>query len=521
MKNKDLLKTILGFASGLTALALLFVSWVYPEIPTATYVFGILLVLCLGGLAYLNQRALKEAAKTRSMRYGANALMTVALVFAILIVVNFLNYNHFWRKDLTKSKKHSLSDQTMKVIGDLKQDLKLTVFTKTAERDAAKSVIDNYLYNTKKIHVEYIDPDRDPVRTKAANVKKYGTVIISSGTRDTRIDEVNEEKLTNGILKVLKDKAVTVCFLTGHGEKPLDAAEAASYSQVKAELTAQNYESKSVSLVQEGKVPAECTVVAVMGPTKAFFDKELTVLRDWILEGGRAVIALDPNLKGGADYNKDLKDLLSENFYIDIKTNLVLDPTSRLMKVSEAVPVVGIYSKDHSITRDFQNASFFPLTSTIELKANPPSSLKTWWLAKSTPKAFATTEFKAIAAGKPITLDAKKDQPGPHVLMVAAEGSAKADKKPARAPRVIAFGTSQLAMNQWARYAANSDLFLNAVSWLADDENLISIRPKDEGGELPALGQTEANYIQLVTMILVPGGVLLLGLVLWIRRRRL
>jgi ABC-type uncharacterized transport system involved in gliding motility auxiliary subunit len=155
---------------------------------------------------------------------------------------------------------------------------------------------------------------------------------------------------------------------------------------------------------------------------------------------------------------------------------------------------------------------------------NPPSSLKTWWLAKSTPKAFATTDLKTIAAGKPITLDEKKDQPGPHVLLAAAEGNAlkaDAEKKDARQPRVIVMGTSQLATNQWARYAANSDLFLNSVSWLADDENLISIRPKEEGAEMPALEQTEARYIQLLTMILVPGGVLLLGLVVWMRRRRL
>lgn len=515
------MKTILSFATGVAALGLLFVAWVYPEIPTATYVFAALLVVLLGVLAYLNQRELKAAIKTRSVRYGTNAAMTIALVVAILIVVNFLNYNHFYRKDLTKSQKHSLSDQTVKVLKDLKQDLKFTVFTKTAERDAAKSVLQNYVYQSDKVKVEYVDPDREPVRAKAANVKKYGTVIISSGTRDTRVEEINEEKLTNAMLKVLKDKAVTICFLTGHGERSHDANDVNSYSQIKQEFASQNYETKAVNLVQEGKVPAECTVVAVMGPTKAFFDKEFEVFKSWLLGGGRAVIAIDPILKGGPDYNKELKELLAQHFHIQLNKDLVLDPTSRLLKVTEAVPVVGLYSKDHPITRDFQAASLFPLTTTIEMIPNPPSSLKTWWLAKSTPKAFATEDLKTIAAGKPVTLDANKAKPGPHVLLAAAEGDAKAAKKGERSTRVIVMGTSQLAINQWARYAANSDLFLNSVSWLADDENLISIRPKEEGSEMPALEQTEARYIQLLTMILIPGGVLLLGFVVWVRRRRL
>lgn len=521
-QQKDIRKVLLGFATGATALGLLFVAWVYPEIPTASYTLGGLLIVFLGSLAFLYQRELKAASQTRSLRYGTNAALTIGLVFAILVVVNFLNFKHFYRKDLTKNQAHSLSEQTVKLLNDLKGDIKFTVFIKTAERDAAKSVIDNYIYVTKKITAEYVDPDRDPVRAKAANVKKYGTVIISSGTRDTRVEELSEEKLTNALLKVIKERAVTVCFLTGHGERSFEATEATSFSQLKTEMGAQNYEAKSVNLVQEAKIPTECTVVLVMGPQKAFFEKEMTAFKEWLLDGGRALIAIDPPIKAGEDYNKELKSLLADYFAIKFSNNLVLDPTSRLLKVTEAVPVVGIYSKDHPITKDFQAASLFPLTSTLELGGASAQDYKGWWLTKSTPKSFATTDLKSIAAGKPVTLDASKAQPGPHVLMVATEGTTKQPKKQGRpASRVIAMGTSQLGTNQWIRYAANGDLLLNAISWLADDENLISIRPKEEGTQMPTLEQTAARYIQLVTMILIPGGVLLLGAVVWLRRRRL
>lgn len=522
MKKRDLRKTVLGFATGATALVLLFVAWVYPEVPTASYFFSAILVVLLGAMAWLYQRELRAASQTRAVRYGTNTAVTIGLVFAILIVVNFLNFSHFIRKDLTTTKRHSLSEQTIKVVKDIKNDIKLTVFVKTAERDAAKSVIDNYLYHTKKITAEYVDPDRDPVRAKAANVKKYGTMVVSSGTRDTRVDEINEEKLTNALLKVLKEKAISICFLTGHGERSFETTEATSFSQLKGELGSQNYEAKAVNLVEEGKIPADCSVVLVMGPQKAFFEKELTALKDWVLNGGRALFAIDPPIKGGPDYTQDLKRLLAEHFFITFSNNLVLDPTSRLLKVTEAVPVVAIYSKEHAITREFQAASLFPLTSTLEALPNPPASLKTWWLTKSTPKAFATTDLKTIAAGKPVTLDETRAKPGPHVLMLAAEGDAKNAKKEGRpVPRVVVMGTSQVATNQWIRYAANADLFLNAVSWLADDESLISIRPKDEANQMPSLQQTSARYIQLVTMILLPGGILMFGAFIWVRRRRL
>lgn len=534
MKNKlqqDTRRTVLNFVTGGVALALLFVWWVYPEIPSASYSLAGLLVILLGVLFWLNQKALQEAIRTRSLRYGTNAAITVALVVAILITLSFLNYNHFFRKDFTQNKSQSLSDQTVKILKTLKQPVRFTVFVKTIEREPARGVMDNYQYYAgKNMSVEYVDPDRDPTRAKAANVKKYGTVIITSGKRDTRVEELTEEKLTNGLIKVLKDKQVTVCFMSGHGEKGFDANDPESYAQAKTELASQNYESKQFNLLEEGKVPDDCSVLLVLGSTKAFFDKELAVLRSWLSSGGRAVFALDPNLKSSEDSHKDLTNLLGE-WFIGVDHNLVLDPTSRLLGVNASVPIIGQYNKDNAITKEFEVTTLFPLASSLQLKPNPPSSIKTWWLAKSTPQAFVKTDFKEIATGK-VKFDEKKDQHGPFILLAAAEGTktpqipadkGKADaEKPAQKPtRLVVFSTSQVASNRYAGHGANLDLFLNSISWLADDENLISIRPKEEAASLPSLSQTEARYIQLVTMILIPGGVLLAGLAIWLRRRRL
>lgn len=519
-KKSDFTRTVLGFVTGGVAFALLFVWWVYPEVPTASYAMATLLLALLGVMAWMNQRELKAALQTRSLRYGTNAAVTVGLVIAILTVLNFLNYNHYVKKDLTKGKRHTLSDQTIKILKDLKQEARFTVFVKTAERDSVKGTIDNFAYYaSKNLKVEYVDPDRDPTRAKAANVKKYGTVIIQAGKRDTRVEEVTEEKLANALLKVLKDKVVTVCFMSGHGEKTPDVEDAESYSQIKKEFASQNYESKTFNLLEEGKIPEACTVLLVLGPSKAFFDKEISLLSEWLDNGGRAVFAIDPNLKNGVDTSKEIAGLL-EKWWIRIDHNLVLDPTSRLLGVNASVPIVGMYNKENPITREFQLTTLFPLASGVDIKPGQPTSLKTWWLAKSTPKAWAKTNFKEIATGM-VKIDEKKDVAGPHSLMVAVEGGRDPSKKPARPTRIIALGSSGVGANRWASHGANIDLFLNSVSWLADDENLISIRPKEEEAEVPSLSQTESNYIQLVTMIMVPGGMLLLGALVWFRRRKL
>lgn len=519
MKNKnDMTRTVLGFVAGGVAFALLFVAWVYPSIPTASYALAGLLLVLLVALAWLNQKALKEAARARSVRYGANAAVTVGLVVAILSVVSYLNYSHFIRKDLTKNKTHSLSEQTIKILKDLKQDIKFTVFIKTAERDGVRPLLDNYRYQSKHLQVEYVDPDREPVRTKTANVKKYGTVVVSSGKRDTRVEEVTEDKLTNGILKVQKDTAVQACFITGHGERGMADTGPEGYSRVSQDLGSQNYESKTVNLIEEAKIPDTCTVVLIIGPNKSFFEKEVKALNDYLDKGGRALIALDPNLKGDAPLSKEMYDLLAP-YHVGIPHNIVIDPASRVANVSASVPLIAIYNKDQPITKDFTLTTLFPLTSTVEIKPSAPSSLTTWWLARSTPYAFAKVDFvKELASGRVSKSD--KDATGPNTVAVAIQGNREGVKSE-RPTRIVVLGSSQVGANRWAGFGGNADFVLNAVSWLAGDENLISIRPKDEAQQKATLSEVELSYAKFLTRLLLPGGTALAGLLVWRRRRKL
>lgn len=517
-----MIKTIFTFLSIGLFLAFIVVGFVYPEVPTAMYLFGGLLLVSLAVLAWQHQQALKSTVKSRTFKYGANAAITVGLVLAIVVILNVLNAKNYYRKDLTKDKIHGLSEQTIKILKDLKKEVRLTVFEQIQKRDSAKAIIQDYTYHAgSKLKVEYVDPDRDPTRAKSLGVKKYGTVILQMGgdkdpIKESRIEELNEEKLTNALIKILKEKNITVCFTTGHGEKSLEINEAEGLSMVKQELIGQTYDVKTINLMEDPKLSETCTVVAVVGANKAFFEKEISLLKEYLKNGGNAFFALDPNLKG-PDFHPELTALLSE-WYIEVKHNLVLDPTSRLLGQNAAVPLVGIYNKDHAITKEAQQTSLFPLASTVDVKASAPASLKVHWLAKSTPRSFAITDFKAIASGQ-VKIDEKKEKPDSYSVMASSEG--KRDEKDPKAARLVVMGTSGIVSNGYARHGANLDLVMNALSWLASDESLISIRPKETDSQPPTLSQAEGRVIQLITKFLVPLIIIVVGIVLWVRRRRL
>lgn len=520
VEDKDaLLSRVLNVSAFLVAAMLLFVSFVYSEVTTAIAFFGVLLFVIVAAIAYRHQKGLKAAVGQRSVRYGATAALNTLLVTCILVTLNFLNYNHFWKKDLTKSGIHSLSEQSIKILRDLKQDVKLTAYVKAQGKEQVRTVVESFQYFTKKMSVEYVDPDRDPTRARAANIKKFGTVILEVGKKEIRIDDINEEKLTNALIKIAKEKNQTVCFLVGHGEKSTDSKEADGYAAVKDEMTSSSWDIKTVNLLEDGNVPPACDALMVVGPNKDFFDKELTILKEWLDNGGRALFALDPDVRKGEDNNRQINSAILAPWYVHVQHNLVIDPSSRLNGVQASIPLVRNFNRDHAITKDFQALSLFPLASGVEILKGAAAGMKSNWLAKSTAAAFAETNFKDLAAGK-AKFDQGIDVQGPIDMMVAVEGK-KPNSNASRETRLVVMGSSAVATNGFARHAQNIDLFMNAVSWLVNDESLISIRPKEIGTQAITLSQTEGRLIQLLTMIFVPLLTFGLGVAVYIRRRKL
>ena len=116
----------------------------------------------------------------------------------------------------------------------------------------------------------------------------------------------------------------------------------------------------------------------------------------------------------------------------------------------------------------------------------------------------------------------KKDLKGPLSMAVAVTKEVKpaGDKGPATKARMVVVGDSDFAVNGYFQAQGNGNLFLNLVSWLAQEEDLISIRPKPPEDRRVILSQSEQSMLRLITVFVLPGCVLVAGIVVWNRRRR-
>jgi len=505
--------TLLGISAGILLFALLFSLSIYPELSWLNIAIGGLLVADLIGWALINKKNLQS----RAVSYGTHSAMTAALVISILGVINFLGYKNPAKLDLTKEKIHTLSDQTKKVVKDLKNPVKFIYFQKLEAAEQNKIFFENYrALNPGKIDIEVVSPDKEPARAKHAGIRSYGTLQLLSGSRDSQVSDITEEKITNALIKLSKDSPQQLCVLTGHNEKSFTATDAEGLDSIRRGLINQAYEVRDLNLITEGKIPPSCNALAIWGGNKAFFPQEIALVRDFLNQGGRALVAIDTDLKG-EDRSAELLSLL-EGWHVRVGKAMLIDPVSRVLNLDPSIVILPTFSKDHAITKGFQVNAAFPFTRPLEILPNAPAGLNVQWLAQSTPKSWAESNFKELSGGK-VQQDGA-DKAGPLNAIVTVEGKQK-DSKAIKNTRLVIFGSSLFANNNYSRLMGNSDLFLNAASWVMEDESMISIRAKDSSTGKIELSQKQGTFIFLLTVIAMPLLIASGGIGFWAYRRRL
>jgi len=479
--------------------------------------FGGAGLLFLVAYAYYNRAALKDVLRLRGIRFGANVTAMTVFLLGILVIVNYISYRHHWRNDVTGSSTYSLSDETLKVLKDLKSDIRITAFFLEGAQGQFKELLDIYTYHSKRISYQFVDPDKNPALTEQYGIGALwkegipGITIIESGKREVKITEDTEQALTNAIIKLVRAGSKIVCALEGHGEKDLyDAQNVAGYDLARKGLEDQNLIVKKVLLATQARVPTECTLLMIAGPKKELVGKEPEAIASYLEGGGSALFMLDPNIQTGYEP-------LLEKWGVEMGNDVIIEPVMRLFAgpTLGIEPVVRKYG-DHPITKDFVNNTLFSLARSMSPKKPAPNGITVATLASTSEEGWAETDLSKVFVNGTASFD-KNDAKGPVSIAVAVTGSLKGGKN----SRIVAIGDSDFVNNKFITALFNRDFFLNCANWLVEEEELISIRPKEGGASHLFLTQAQTSFVFYFGTTLLPGAILLVGMALWWKRRRM
>jgi hypothetical protein len=368
-------------------------------------------------------------------------------------------------------------------------------------------------------------------------VRSYNTAVLQAGGRKVLVENVTDAaRLGYAALRVLRQRAETICFVTGHGEtfRPIPGhyhfshvetlrghdtpgaddvlvAEPEQLDRLQLALNEIGYEMRPLVMATATTIPADCTVVAEIGPRTALATGEADLLANYLKRGGRLVMLIDPQFPVGAD----LQSRLLAPLGLSSESAIIIDPLNHFRTDPDKVAIP--WYPSHSITARLA-LTVFAQARPIRL-SRPPAGVKASVLAASSQDSYLRPPSAAggitIAAGGPPPAEAEH---GAQALVVALEGAfpgASADKR----FRLVISGTSKFAINEYFSYVSNGELSVAIMRWLAEDETSPNLAPRTYSLPEVVLTSAQMRDTFIVLEIVLPLSTALFGVAMWWRRR--
>lgn len=537
-----ILAAILGIISFLFAAL---VQFFLPELAVAVFFLLILGAILVFYYVAFSLNQIRFFLIGKRGRYGMNSALMILVFLGIVLLANYLGFLKHKRFDVTSSGKFTLAPQTINTLKNLKAPVEALAFFPelsqfAGERAGVRYLLEEYRFFNKDFSFRFIDPETKPAIARKYHVRQNGTIVFISGKNQKPITQVTEQVFTGALLEVMGIKSKKIYFLTGHDEKDLNDRGAKGFSLVKNGLIRDLYEVKTLNLTQNKTVPEDCAVLVVAGASKSLPAEEREAIRTYLKNFGKLFLLTDP------DPPIEIQQILSD-WGVKINEGRVLDGKAYAVPDKRTPAVYRDNYPPVIITRDL-DTTYFPEATTIDLtrelkrvvkaanagKENQPEWPLTAVQHNSTvvfPALMTTntswmekiTDAKNDNAGAPIEVENKDEGPLVIGTMLLASSNLIGEKatrpESNKLTRIIAIGDSDFATNTHIRNGGNGDLFLNSISWLAEEEQLIEIRPKQYSFRRLVISQNANRFIRFSSLGLLPMLVLILGGAIWWRNR--
>lgn len=490
-------------------------SWIiYSE-----YLFFAALVLFLLATAF-SYKSILEFFTMRTTKYGMNMGTLIVLGMVLYFCFNLFAFRYDKSIDITSSKLNSLSLQSLEILDSLKEDVEFRVYFQgkahVNQNMALKGLFKKYTRESSKIKSKFIDAHKDPESVKYLTRADQGKMVlfVKQGERKERVKvPVSEESLTSALFRLAQTDARKIYFLTGHGERSINtsAVSGVGVSMLADSLRGKGLSVDELNLLQAQKVPKDAAMVAILGPKKSLLKREVLTLKEYLIDGGRLLLASDPSQKSNLNEISRMVGIRNENNYL-LATQTVAG--------ADAMSVIGQeFDLKNPITEKMDKNAI-----TLFYEASGLKREKTKFDVSAmvlTPEIVipvqSLTSYKA---------EIKDKKPIRAVVAMTAKGSFGLEKHKGHdhsseeqdAFSVAVFGDSDFLTDIYLDTGFNRDLALNTFAQLAGQVNLVSIRPRKANDTKLVLTKSKSAFV-VIFPILIPLILLIIATILWFRKR--
>ncbi len=516
MKKQGVVFFLLSILSLVCLLVLRFIlgGWIdYLWIPLIFFV-----IFLIAG-SWTLRNFFKEFMSVKTTKEGLSMGALILLTLALLIAINYFGAKKYKTFDFSSAQVNSLSDQTKKLLKGLNEDLKVFYFYKQGETGVEENrrgfvdLIKRYQDESALVKLQFVEVNENPKLAEDYGVNKgSGVVFVEYKGRKSKIEKIDEQELTGALVKVTREKDKKIYFVIGHRERDLDdAKQATGMNAFKKLLEGNRYLVLPLNLKAVPEVPADADLVFIAGPEQSYLEDEIKILENYLKKGGNLFVSLETGHPIGLNP-------MFEHLGVRFGTSVIVQTMQTAMgkAINPTVTPVSQFSANSSITQPFAHGEFVRMRLPFQItKQTPTAKITIEDLAQTDAStlAFASTDFKGDS------------QPGPFTVAVQISGIYPGGPAPSSPEdksknfNVVLFSDVDFLSNQLLYQNLNRDLALNSVAFLAREENLISITPKEV--DVTEMHITEMQFQLFVFGFIIPLPLILLMLSgwLWYRRR--
>lgn len=502
----------------------------------------------------------KRLFKNRHFKKGLFSAMAVVLVIILAIGANVLITWKDYSVDVTANQLYTLSDQTESIVKDLDQDVTFYVINNESDVNSAyKKIFNQYKKLSSRIKIEYKDPDLYPNFTKEyvddSEEVSADSVIVVCGEKNRYVsssdfvsysydsgysysaDSLQVEKLlTEAVNYVVSDSTPVIYALSGHSEQDLS-------SDVISSFEGDNYSVETLNLLSAGSVPEDCAILLINGAQKDITEDEKAQIQTYMENGGKMYVFLDASV----DDLPQLYSLLKE-YNIGVEKGVVVETDSGMYT---QYPIYLLPQIEYSdVTQAQYDSNVYVLAPSAkgltDLTPEETESTEGDSAAEDADRSetsedadsgetsedadgteeetsYTVTSLLATSDGAYSKVDTNSstiekeddDIDGPFSIAMAVSDESGG--------RMIVTGCSNMleASIDYAVGGANTDFVLNGINYLSNQEDKISIRAKDLSVDTAIVPAFSQKVTLIFTVFVLPAALLLFGIVMAVRRRRL
>ncbi|MCC6803953.1 MAG: Gldg family protein [Anaerolineae bacterium] len=496
-------------------------------------------VLGIALWAVMSPREFASFVTGRQARRSTTAVFSTLLLIGITALVYLLLQRAALTLDMTIAQRYTLSSETERVLQRVSRPIRITGFY--SSRALAQREIDDAffrLYETATnglISRQYIDPDEQPALAQYYGVTEDAQVFVSYVNDDAEKStnfatlarvprgDQQERDMTQALSRLLIAGTLTVYFDVGDGERDPQDSTQEGISGINNGVRESGLVTYPLSLAdlaaQDGDIPNNAATVVFARPLSDFTDDQIRVLDRYLLRGGTLLLLADvlfndnPFLKQDGNFNQ----YLWANYGIRALDMAVVDPGFSGATALDAMSAYVFSDTDLGARLDpAQNPTMFRVARALEVNLeNAPANIANGQVILSSEQSYGETDLRTLGETNTYRYDADVDVPGPLTTVVWSSNQTTG-------ARIVLIGDSDFVSNGLILSGGNGVLFTDSMAWLTGLGEQITFAPQlyGVGSPLIFVSTQTLDLITFLTVILMPGAVLVTGVAIWMRRVR-